>query len=68
MGDTRAELAEISDAIGNVARDNPTSVLIAMLEALVEESCGNNPALKDYMRLRLYRRVYERLRAAGAVK
>lgn len=59
---TRDELAQAKARLQALAAEHPTTVLMAMLEQLVEAACGSNPALRDVMRLQFYRGV---LRKAG---
>ncbi len=59
--DTAAELADVTAFIGAAAARDPGQVLLAVVAELVDASCGTNPALKDYMRLQMYRRIAQRL-------
>lgn len=61
---TATELADAKLAIATAAHAYPTTVLLAMLDQLVEVACGRNPALKNYMRLQFYRGVLTKLEAA----
>ena len=62
--EVQAELEQIRAALTTLAAEQPTAVLLAMLDQLVEVTCGTNPALKDFMRLQFYRGVLSRLRGS----
>jgi hypothetical protein len=57
----RLALAQITDSIAVAAEANPGRVLLAVVAELVDAACGTNPALKDFMRLQMYRRIARRL-------
>jgi hypothetical protein len=58
---TQDELDQARAALQALAADQPTAVLMAMIEQLVDVACGTNPALRDVMRLRFYRGVLRKL-------
>jgi hypothetical protein len=58
---TDAELAAAWQQLAAAAANRPAEVMLALLEQLVEVACGTNPALKNYMRLRIYRGVLAKL-------
>lgn len=55
------EMDRICDRLSRLSAEQPTAVLLAMLDQLVEVACGTNPALKAHMKLKFYRGVLERL-------
>jgi len=63
----KRELAAIHEAIGAAAQREPTVVLLAMVDELVDAACGANPALKDAMRLHFYRKFRARLHRLGVL-
>lgn len=62
---TRDELEAEVAAISEIAKVNPTAVMVAILDELIDNACGVNPALHDHMRLRMYRNIRGRLRRVG---
>ncbi len=55
--DVRKELAVVQADIARVAAEQPTAVIIAALEVLIEVAAGDNPFLREYKKLQLYRGI-----------
>lgn len=55
------EIGEIHATIAGVAHQQPELVMLAIIDELISVACGTNPALRDIMRLHLYRRIRDRV-------
>lgn len=64
---TKGELAALSAVLRTAASRDPIAAMLAMMEALVDAASGFNPALKDFMRARIYRVALEALYASGKI-
>jgi hypothetical protein len=54
---TAAELEEIRVKLVGMSEQQPAAVMMALIEQLIEVSCGTHPQLRDVRRLRFYRGV-----------
>ncbi len=61
MPEAQTELDEIRAEFTKLASDHFIPVMLAIMEQLIEVACGDNPYLKDFMRLKFYRGVLRRL-------
>jgi hypothetical protein len=63
--DTLRQLAEVQADVARLAAVNPQAVMICALEVLIEVAAGDNPALRDYKKLQLYRGIRHTLAKRG---
>ena len=63
--DTLRQLAEVQADVARLAASNPEAVIISALEVLIEVAAGDNPALRDYRKLQLYRGIRHTLAKRG---
>lgn len=59
------ELHVLQAQLHAIAEKNPGAAVFAMLEALIEVACGDNPALRDIKRRWLYVGILTKLKAKG---
>lgn len=58
-------LEELQTRLRAIAEQAPGPVVFAMLEALIEVACGDNPALRDVKRRWIYVGILTKLKAKG---
>jgi hypothetical protein len=63
--DTLRQLAEVQSDVARLAAANPQAVMICALEVLIEVAAGDNPVLRDYKKLQLYRGIRHTLAKRG---
>jgi len=61
------ELSVLQAQLRAVAERHPGDVMFAIMEALIEVACGDNPALRDVKRRWLYVGILSKLKAKGLV-
>ena len=63
MANTQDDLADASAYLTRAAASEPTRVVVATLEVLIDAASGTNPHLKDFNRLQMYRKIIAILNA-----
>lgn len=59
------ELHELQAQLRAIAEKDPGAAMFAIMEALIEVVCGDNPALRDIKRRWLYVGILTKLKAKG---
>jgi len=59
------ELPKLEAQIRALAEQHPGEALFAIMEALIDVACGENPALRDFKRMWFYRGVLSKLAKKG---
>jgi hypothetical protein len=62
---TRQTLETVQADIARIAKEHPNAVMLAALEVLIELAAGDNPALRDYKKLQIYRGIRHTLSKRG---
>jgi hypothetical protein len=62
---TAEELAALGTQLRILGERYPGEMMFAIMEALIDIACGDNPALRDYKRLCIYRGVLQKLAKKG---
>lgn len=65
MTDTQQQLIDVQLDIGRMARERPEAVMLAAIHVLIEVAAGDNPALRDYKKLQLYKGIRHTLAKQG---
>jgi hypothetical protein len=65
MATSPAEIEAVQADVRRIARDHTGAVVFAMFEVLIDVACGDNPALRDYQRLQIWRGVRNKLLQRG---
>jgi len=66
MSDTTArDLAAVEADLARLSAAHPSATVFAMMEVFVDISCGDNPALRDFKRLQIYRGIRHKLAQRG---
>jgi hypothetical protein len=63
--ETARQLADVQADIARIIREHPEAVIVSALEVLIEVAAGDNPALRDYKKLQLYRGIRHTLAKRG---
>jgi len=59
------QLAAVQADIARIAATQPADVVLAAITVLIEVAAGDNPALRDYKKLQLYRGIRHTLSKRG---
>ncbi len=62
---TPPPLDELQAALRAITEKHPGEAMFAIMEALIEVACGDNPALRDVKRRWLYVGILTKLKAKG---
>lgn len=62
-----SQLSEVQADLAAIAAEQPGAVILAAIEVLIEVASGDNPALRDYKKLQLYRGIRHTLAKRGIV-
>ena len=65
MASTEERLTALESQLMRLAEQYPVAVCIAVLDALINFACGDNPALRNYRRLLIVRDVVGTLAKIG---
>lgn len=65
MSSTPPELDVLQARLREIAEKHPGPAMFAIMEALIEVACGENPALRDIKRRWLYVGILSKLKAKG---
>jgi hypothetical protein len=65
MATSPAEIEAVQADVRRIAVSHTGAVVFAMFEVLIDVACGDNPYLRDYKRLQIWRGVRNKLLQRG---